>query len=75
MSDDARLVPVMQFCCHCHCGCPEVFLAPDAPEDRRVVLTDDFGQRIEISRDQLHTLLEHGRNGALETALDAAAGR
>jgi len=40
-----------------------------------VVLTDDFGQRIEISRDQLHTLLEHGRSGALETALDAAAGR
>ena len=72
MSDDARLVPVMQLCCHCHCGCPEVHLAPDSPEDRRVVMTDDFGQRIEISMDQLRTLVERARSGALEAALEAA---
>lgn len=72
MADDSHLVPVMQFCCHCHCGCPEVSLAPEAPEDRRVVMTDDFGQRIEFSLDQLRTLVDRARSGALEEAVHRA---
>lgn len=35
-------------------------------------MTDDFGQRIEFSMDQLQTLLERARSGALEAALEAA---
>ena len=26
MTDPADLVPVIRFCCHCHCGCVELFL-------------------------------------------------
>lgn len=69
MDGEARRVPVMTFCCHCHCGCPELFLEPDAPADRRVVMTDDFGQRIEISVDQFRTFVRHVKSGVLEEAL------
>jgi hypothetical protein len=69
MDGGAPRVPVMKFCCHCHCGCPELFLAPDAPEDRRIVMTDDFGQQIEISVDQFRTFLRHVKSGELEETL------
>jgi hypothetical protein len=72
MTTDARMVPVMQFCCNCHCGCPELLFAPDAPAERRVVMTDDFGQRIEISVDQFRTFLKHVKSGVLEEAVLAA---
>lgn len=72
MTNDARLVPVMRFCCHCHCGCPELLFAPDAPPERRVVMTDDFGQRIEISVDQFRTFLKHVKSGVLDEAVLAA---
>ena len=38
------------------CGCPELWLDHDAPEERRVVITDDFGQRVELSLAQLADL-------------------
>src|SRR5260370_41683201 len=38
MTTDAHLVPVMQFCCHCHYGCPELLFTPDAPARRPVLL-------------------------------------
>ena len=71
MSADSRLVPVTRFCCHCHCGCVELFLEPDAPEAQRVVITDDFGQRIQMSHAQLNGLIRHAKSGALEEALAA----
>ncbi len=72
MNADTRLIPVMRFCGQCNCGCPELFLDPDAPEERRVVITDDFGQRIQMSLDQLRDILEQAKSGALEEALLAA---
>ncbi|KWX04129.1 hypothetical protein C3Y87_13655 [Carbonactinospora thermoautotrophica] len=69
MNADTRLIPVMRFCGQCSCGCPELFLDPDAPEERRVVITDDFGQRIQMSLDQLRDILEQAKSGALEEAL------
>ncbi|KWW99441.1 Uncharacterized protein LI90_1076 [Carbonactinospora thermoautotrophica] len=60
---------MMRFCGQCSCGCPELFLDPDAPEERRVVITDDFGQRIQMSLDQLRDILEQAKSGALEEAL------
>ena len=46
MSDPTTdLVQVMRFCCHCHCGCVELYLDPAASDEQRVVMTDDFGQR------------------------------
>ncbi|HEY8200029.1 MAG TPA: hypothetical protein VII47_01610 [Actinomycetota bacterium] len=69
MATDARLVPIMRFCGQCSCGCPELLIAPDAPAERRVVMTDDFGQRIEMGADQFHELLERARSGALDEAM------
>ena len=71
MSREPSLVHVLTFCGQCSCGCPELFLEPDAPEERRVVITDDFGQRIQMSLDQLRTIVEQARSGALDEVLVA----
>jgi hypothetical protein len=62
----------MRFCCHCHCGCVELFLDPDASEEQRVVMTDDFGQRIQMSMAQLRTVVKHMKSGALDETLATA---
>ncbi len=69
MNADPHLIRVMQFCCHCHCGCVELFVEPEAPEERRVVITDDFGQRIQMSLDQLRTIVNRAKSGAVDEAL------
>jgi hypothetical protein len=51
----------------------ELYLEPEAPEDRRVVITDDFGQRIQMSLAQLRTIVNKAKSGALEEALVATA--
>ena len=60
--DPAELVPVMRFCCHCHCGCVELFFDAQAPDEQRVVITDDtvplyfskiFLSQVDISRQSL----------------------
>lgn len=66
MTNDGRLVPIMRFCGECNCGCPELLVAPDAPAERRIVMTDDFGQRIEISADQFRDLVGRAKSGALD---------
>ena len=72
MQHDADLIHVLTFCTQCDCGCPELFLEPLAPEERRVVITDDFGQRIQMSLDQLQVMVERAKSGALDEALLAA---
>ena len=72
MTDAADLVPVMRFCCHCHCGCVELFLDPAATEEQRVVITDDFGQRIQMSVAQLRTVVTRAKSGALDEVLTSA---
>jgi len=67
--DDTGLIPVIRFCCHCHCGCVELFVEQEAPEERRVVMTDDFGQRIQMSLDQLRTIVNRAKSGAVDEAL------
>jgi hypothetical protein len=69
MNDGSDLIQVMRFCCHCHCGCVELFLEPEAPEEQRVVITDDFGQRIQMSLAQLGTIVARAKSGALDEAL------
>jgi tripartite-type tricarboxylate transporter receptor subunit TctC len=40
---------------------------------KQIVITDDFGQRIQMSHDQLADLVEQARSGALDaTALQPA---
>lgn len=59
------------FCGNCDCGCPELFLDDAAPPERRVVLTDDFGQRVEMSLAQLKVLVDDVKRGALDKVVTA----
>lgn len=69
----AGLVHVATFCGQCNCGCPELYLDPTADDERRVVITDDFGQRIQISLAQLADLVGDARNGVLDGVLASAS--
>ncbi|WP_018331258.1 hypothetical protein [Actinomycetospora chiangmaiensis] len=69
--DTTGLQHVATFCGQCNCGCPELYLDPAADDDRRVVITDDFGQRIRMSLGQLADLVADARNGVLDEVLAA----
>ena len=60
---------IATFCGQCNCGCPELFLDESAPAERRVVITDDFGQRIQMSLEQLTDLVADVRSGVLDEIL------
>jgi hypothetical protein len=60
---------VATFCSSCSCGCPELFVNETAPIERRIVITDDFGQRIEMSVDQLRDLVNDVKGGVLDGLL------
>lgn len=47
-------------------GCPQLLVDHDAPEERRIVVTDAFGQRVEMSVDQLHVLIDGINFGILD---------
>lgn len=57
---------IARFCGQCSCGCPELFVDHAAPEERQVVITDDFGQRVEMSLDQFSSIVEAAKNGSLD---------
>ncbi|MFG1826888.1 hypothetical protein ACGFIJ_30795 [Microbispora bryophytorum] len=57
---------IARFCGSCGCGCPELFVDASAPAERQVVITDDFGQKVEMSLDQLGSLVEAAKTGALD---------
>ncbi|MGW5744697.1 hypothetical protein [Amycolatopsis sp. NPDC003861] len=63
---------IATFCGQCDCGCPELYLVDDAPAEREVVITDDFGQRIEMSREQLAVLVADVKSGVLDAVLTPA---
>jgi hypothetical protein len=60
---------IATFCGSCSCGCPELYIDDASPPERRVVITDDFGQRIEMSREQLADLVADVRRGVLDEIL------
>jgi hypothetical protein len=60
---------IATFCGSCSCGCPELYIDDAAPPERRVVITYDFGQRIEMSREQLADLVADVRRGVLDEIL------
>jgi hypothetical protein len=70
MVDIAGLEPIATFCGKCGCGCPQLFVDASAPSERKVVLIDDFGQRVQMSADQFSSLVEEAKAGRL----DAVAG-
>ena len=66
MTDLAALEPLATFCGNCDCGCPQLFVDPDAPAEQRVVITDDFGQQIRMSADQFSSLVDEAKSGRLD---------
>jgi hypothetical protein len=62
----AALQSVAVFCGNCSCGCPELFLDHGADPDHQVVLTDDFGQRVQMSLAQLSVLVADVKSGVLD---------
>ncbi|KUL32101.1 hypothetical protein [Streptomyces regalis] len=66
MTDVDGLTPMAAFCGNCDCGCPQLFVDPAAPTERRVVLTDDFGQRVQMSADQFASLVADAKSGTLD---------
>ncbi|WP_037603739.1 hypothetical protein [Streptacidiphilus rugosus] len=71
MSESNGLEPVATFCGSCDCGCPQLFVDASAPAERRVVLTDDFGQRIQMSADQFASLVGEAKAGRLDVVAGA----
>ena len=69
MDHQAALQHIVTFCGNCDCGCPEMFLDHNAPPERRVVITDDFGQRVQMSLSQLRTIVESTKDGVLDDVL------
>jgi hypothetical protein len=64
---------IATFCGNCNCGCPELYLDPDATDEKRVIITDDFGQRIQMSVEQLQVLVDDVKAGVLDKLLTPAA--
>ncbi|MFI7126915.1 hypothetical protein ACIBQ1_14570 [Nonomuraea sp. NPDC050153] len=58
---------VAKFCGQCDCGCPELFVDETAPVERQVVITDDFGQRVEMSLDQFGSIVQAAKSGTLDS--------
>jgi hypothetical protein len=64
MTDISGLEPVATFCGNC--GCPQLFVDPNAPAEQRIVLTDDFGQRVQMSAGQFSSLVNDAKAGKLD---------
>lgn len=64
--------PIATFCGECDCGCPQLFLDSGAPEDKRVRITDDFGQQVQMSAEQFADLVAQAKAGALDRLTVAA---
>lgn len=63
---DPSFESVAVFCGNCSCGCPELFLDHAAGDERRVVITDDFGQRVQMSLVQLSALVADVKSEVLD---------
>ena len=64
---------IATFCGQCNCGCPELYVDDAAPAEKRVVITDDFGQRIQMSVGQLADLVADVRRGVLDEVVATAS--
>src|ERR1700745_3126982 len=73
MNDSKHLTKLVVLCGQCNCGCPELLVDHDAPPERRIVITDDFGQRVQMSADQLQGIAAGARSVRLDRWLAALA--
>ena len=76
MQDNAGgLTRIAVLCGQCNCGCPELLVDHAAPPEQRIVITDDFGQRVQMSADQFQVLVEQARAGQLDAVLAGLGAR
>jgi hypothetical protein len=73
MNDHEGLTRLVLLCGDCSCGCPELLVDRAASPERRIVITDDFGQRVQMSVDQFQVLVEEARSGRLDELLATLA--
>ncbi|MCL9796173.1 hypothetical protein [Frankia sp. AgKG'84/4] len=71
MAESGTSRHVLTFCGKCSCGCPELFVDHDAQPERRIVLTDDFGQRIQMSVEQLEVIIDEAKAGNITSLVEA----
>ncbi len=71
MDENSGITRIAVLCGQCNCGCPELLVDHAAPPERRIVITDDFGQRVQMSADQFQVLIEEARSGRLEQEVAA----
>jgi hypothetical protein len=64
-----NLTRIAVLCGQCSCGCPEVLVDHDAPAEKQIVITDDFGQRVQMSAGQLQAFVAQARAGQLDGIL------
>jgi hypothetical protein len=69
MEKNERFTRLALLCGQCSCGCPELLVDHEASAERRIVITDDFGQRVQMSADQFLVLIEDARSGRLDDAV------
>ena len=74
MDNAGNLTRIALLCGNCSCGCPELLVDHEAAAERRIVITDDFGQRVQMSEDQLLAFIQEAGSGRLGAALAGLAG-
>lgn len=47
-------------------GCPEIHIDYSLKQDKQIIITDDFGKRINMSKDQLRILVKQAKTGRLD---------
>jgi hypothetical protein len=62
VSAELQVVAVL---CHTETCCPTIALDPAAAANQQVVIQDDFGQEVRMSREQFQILIELAQQGKL----------
>lgn len=52
MDENSGITRIAALCGQCSCVCLELLIDRAAPPEKQIVITDDFGQRVQMSADQ-----------------------
>ncbi len=57
---------ITTLCPFCGPGCcPQIFVDDSLPEEKQVEITDDFGGKISMSKEQLKAFVEQSKSGKI----------
>lgn len=57
---------IVKLCQHQNPDCPEIFLDSATDSAQQIIITDDFGQKVTMSRDQFRVLIAKAKLGQLD---------